>query len=152
MITWFDMPAEGLSPGSQAIIPTGKITITKNGTDIDVAQYAKADVNVEGGGGSSDFTTAEVTVVNNSGYEFTASGVVYCADANELGEGSPATIFYSIFSINDGESKTLKVPLYKGMCTWDSSTFTDATASGDITIDWAIFITGNGTITISNEQ
>lgn len=29
--------------------PTGKITITGNGTDIDIAQYALADVNVSGG-------------------------------------------------------------------------------------------------------
>lgn len=31
------------------IIPSGKITITANGTDIDVSQYATADVNVSGG-------------------------------------------------------------------------------------------------------
>ena len=30
--------------------PTGKITITENGTDINVKDYAKADVNVSGGG------------------------------------------------------------------------------------------------------
>ena len=44
--------------GSEIVTPSGKITITENGTDIDVAQYALADVNVEGGGGSSDFSTA----------------------------------------------------------------------------------------------
>ena len=44
--------------------PDGKITITENATDINVAQYATADVNVSGGG-SSEFSTAEVTVVNN---------------------------------------------------------------------------------------
>lgn len=33
---------------SGGITPTGKITITENGTDIDVAQYALADVNVSG--------------------------------------------------------------------------------------------------------
>lgn len=38
--------------GSEVVTPSGKITITENGTDIDVAQYALADVNVEGG--SSD--------------------------------------------------------------------------------------------------
>ena len=31
---------------SKGITPTGKITITENGTDIDVAEYATADVNV----------------------------------------------------------------------------------------------------------
>ena len=29
--------------------PSGKINITQNGTDIDVARYAKANVNVSGG-------------------------------------------------------------------------------------------------------
>lgn len=48
--------------GSEVVTPSGKITITENGTDIDIAQYALADVNVEGGGGSSDFSTAEVTM------------------------------------------------------------------------------------------
>lgn len=48
--------------GSEIVTPSGNITITENGTDIDIAQYATADVNVEGGGGSSDFSTAEVTI------------------------------------------------------------------------------------------
>ncbi len=38
--------------GSEIVTPSGKITITENGTDIDIAQYALADVNVEGGGES----------------------------------------------------------------------------------------------------
>lgn len=33
------------------LMPTGTKTITENGTDIDVASYAKVDVNVSGGGG-----------------------------------------------------------------------------------------------------
>ena len=37
--------------------PTGKITITENGENIDIAQYATADVAVEG-----NFSTAELTV------------------------------------------------------------------------------------------
>lgn len=51
--------------GSEIVTPSGKITITENGTDIDIAQYATADVNVEGGGGSwqtvyeGSVTTAE---------------------------------------------------------------------------------------------
>ena len=53
--------------GSEIVTPSGKITITENGTDIDIAQYALADVNVEGGGGSSDFSTAEVTLANDCG-------------------------------------------------------------------------------------
>ena len=51
--------------GSEVVTPSGKIAITENGTDIDIAQYALADVNVEGGSG--DFSTAEITIINNSG-------------------------------------------------------------------------------------
>lgn len=35
------------------LMPTGTKTITENGTNIDVAQYSKVDVNVSGGGGVS---------------------------------------------------------------------------------------------------
>lgn len=47
----------------EPIIPSGTKNITENGT-YDVAQFAKANVNVAGGG-SSDFNKAMVTVVNN---------------------------------------------------------------------------------------
>lgn len=40
--------ADGVAEQYNLIEPTGKITITENGSDIDVAQYAKADVNVSG--------------------------------------------------------------------------------------------------------
>ena len=38
--------------------PSGKITITENGTGIDVARYATADVSVSGGGGTAHAITA----------------------------------------------------------------------------------------------
>lgn len=40
---------------SQGITPTGKITITQNGNNIDVSQYEKADVNVPQSSGSNEF-------------------------------------------------------------------------------------------------
>lgn len=43
------------------IIPTGKKTVTENGEDIDIAQYATLDVNVSGGSGN-EITFAEVTM------------------------------------------------------------------------------------------
>ena len=48
--------------GSEVVTPSGKITITENGTDIDIAQYATADVNVEGGGGGGDFKVIMQTI------------------------------------------------------------------------------------------
>lgn len=65
MITWFDVPKEGMSPGSKAIIPTGNIELTENGEGIDVSTYATASVNVSGGGGGGDFSTATVTITSN---------------------------------------------------------------------------------------
>lgn len=56
--------------------PTGKITITENGTGINIAQYATADVNVEGGGGSSDFSTANITVTNNTNNDIYIYGAI----------------------------------------------------------------------------
>lgn len=47
-----------------APVPTGTITITENGENIDVSEYALADVNVSGGG-SSDFSVANITVALN---------------------------------------------------------------------------------------
>lgn len=106
-----------------------------------------------GGGGSGDLSTATVTITNNnnSGYILDASNVPYCADANSLGEGSPATIYHNI-ELNDGDTKTFTVPLYKGMNIWDTANFTaigTVSVTGDISNEgFGFFITGNGTITI----
>lgn len=48
--------------------PSGKITITENGTDIDVSEYATADVNVAGGGGNPNtIQTVTGTLANPFG-------------------------------------------------------------------------------------
>ena len=48
--------------------PSGKITITENGTDIDVSTYATADVAVDGGGGGADIPTFTVTYDGNGDF------------------------------------------------------------------------------------
>lgn len=45
---------------SGMVKPEGTITITENGTGIDVAQYAAADVSVSGGGSTVELTIYEV--------------------------------------------------------------------------------------------
>ena len=61
MINWFDMPAEGLSNGG--LFEIKGLEVTENGTyEQSGEMYNKVTVNVEGGGGSSDFSTAEVTI------------------------------------------------------------------------------------------
>ena len=66
MINWFDMPAEGLSNGG--LFEVKELEVTENGTyEQSGEMYNKVTVNVEGGGGSSDFSTAEVTLANDCG-------------------------------------------------------------------------------------
>ena len=48
--------------------PSGKITITQNGTDIDVSSYASADVNVPAGADLSDYFNSTGTAINGSPY------------------------------------------------------------------------------------
>ena len=60
MINWFNMPDEGLSNGG--LFEVKELEVTENGTyETSGEMYNKVTVNVEGGG-SSDFSTAEVTV------------------------------------------------------------------------------------------
>lgn len=126
--------------GSEVVTPSGKITITENGTDIDVAQYALADVNVEGGGGSSDFSTAEVTIAPFDGgyteYEYPLPGV----------DDVDNTIMI-LHPIARDDSRIFTVPLYKGKLTINTgenigisgnfvynSDFGELTITGDCTI------------------
>ena len=96
-----------------------------------------------GGGGSSDFSTAEVTVNNTTGnniqgikvqvYDTPTSGVV---PSNTYQVGSRSYI----------------VPLYKGACFWYFTESANVSVSGDIEWDseeQEVRISGNGTITIS---
>lgn len=59
----------------EGIVPTGTIEITENGEGIDVSQYATADVNVSGGGGTEfgsliDYTANTNTPEVNDLYNF----------------------------------------------------------------------------------
>lgn len=132
--------------GSEIVTPSGKITITENGTDIDIAQYALADVNVEGGGGSSDFSTAEVDVtVNTEAFYLTnAVGV----DDEEM------------YWVDGFETMPYTLLLYKG--TFESGVaapegyqISSAIGTGGVSVSTTPFggnkkvtITGDGTLTV----
>lgn len=130
--------------GSEIETPSGKIMITENGTDIDVAQYALADVNVEGGGGSSDFSTATMTVNGN----FTQSDL-FIAPVIEKDPNNEDIAFPQIQSGNS----TYTVILYKGrsVLMFMGSQSRTITVSGNIeTASTGVYIiTGDCTITIS---
>lgn len=105
-----------------------------------------ATVAPSGGGGSSDWTSAEVTFVNSD------TTTVYVVNT--------CTLYEENFIIAGGAvvstSITATIPLYKGKGYLDFSAFssidngTMPTVSGDISIDIedsTFVITGNGTIT-----
>ena len=164
MITWFDVPKEGMSPGSQAIIPTGNIELTENGEGIDVSTYATATVNVSGGGGGGDFSTAEVSLIltfdamEYYGASLSASIAIYDNSIK-----NPALIPLAIPSGSTSVTTSITVPLYKNKLITDLSAFMitgDAgtlyadyndppSASGNATIDdYVATITGDCVITI----
>lgn len=110
--------------GSEIVTPSGKITITENGTDIDIAQYATADVAVEGGGGSSDFSTAQVTVNNSaSGTYVDVTGVMINND-----ELIPSDSF-------SADTQVLTVVLYKNIQHLYLSADSITSMSGDVSGD-----------------
>ena len=128
--------------GSEIETPSGKITISENGTDIDVAQYALADVNVEGGGGSSDFSTAEVTVVNT-------------AEDIEIHPYLPAIINNALttnITVLESTSESFTVVLYKNSVVVEGPLGLDVETSGNASFDSdtnQLTITGDCTLTYS---
>ena len=128
--------------GSEIVTPSGKITITENGTDINIAQYALADVNVEGG--SSDFSTAQVTITNTSekGFKLELPNIYQ-------------DVMYSYLDYADIDGSSVTVALYKGECQVgfvseypDTDFNIQVSGNVEMVVDTPV-IKGNGTITIS---
>ncbi len=132
------------------LIPDSVIEITENGR-YDVKRYVYADVNVEGGGGSSDFSTAEVTMefIRDSGNQ-TGRPAVYipCIESNQgisYITCEPITL-------------PLVVPLYQGNALGsikngggilDSITIVSVSATENIEVfDTDVLIHGDGVITV----
>ncbi len=143
-ITWFDIPSGGMSPGGQIEFDT--LSVTKNGTYSGQGKaYTSVTVDVEGGGGSSDFSTAEVTIVNN--YRYGAEIEVAIADSE-----NSSTDFSTTVGTNS--TATINVILYKGTAYAEVNAGQDfdynIETEGDIDLDGTeAFITGDCTITIS---
>lgn len=103
-ITWFDIPIGGMSPGGQIEFDT--LSVTENGTYSEQGKaYTSVTVNVEGGGGSSDFSTAEVQIIGStpSVVEVFSGGTFVYIENDELMAGE-----------NYIEVGTYTVVLYKG--------------------------------------
>lgn len=103
---------------------------------------------VSGGGGSSDFSTAEVTITNN-GSASRSLGLPVCTES-ELTPLGHAVLINRTEEVGTGESATFKVPLYKGYTMFNTSLTVQT--SGNITYNSTYrlyLITGDCTITIS---
>lgn len=136
MISWFNAPNEGLSPGGQLTLKT--LTATENKTySEEGTAYTSVTVNVEGGG-SSDFRFVEITI----------SG-----EMRDFILPMPVLFDNEVYVVPNPGVGTFQVPIYKNFLgvniagDWDSSWFS---TTGNVSfVDGAFIITGDGTITIS---
>ena len=131
---------------NQTAFPSGEIDITENG-EYDVYQYAKANVNVEGGG-SSDLSIAEVTVVVDGDPNTDVPiNVPICNSVEGFGTFAMAS---TVILPNE----TTEVILYNGKCitfvTGDEHyNLSDFNVTGNATLDkeqGLLTITGDCTI------
>lgn len=148
MINWFDMPAEGLSNGG--LFEVKELEVTENGTyETKGEMYNKVTVNVEGGGGSSDFSTAIVTTINNIGNSY-PTGLSEVLEDDEYYEGFPSSL-YPLYA--KGGTETHNCVLYKGHAVAILDFGNNISVSGNIEKifddDVVYLITGDCTITIS---
>ena len=146
MINWFNMPDEGLSNGG--LFEVKELEVTENGTyETKGEMYNKVTVNVEGGGGSSDFSTAEVTLIN------TASNYPYIIKLVHIANDN-----IQVDDIEVLEPKVVTIPLYKGQIIepWGvRQALPNSWAGSDnVTVEYnliletgSITITGDGTFT-----
>ena len=72
--------SDGLAEAYTLITPTGTKTITENGENIDVAQYAKATVNVP------NPSTGKVNITGTAEVDVTAYATAQVVDANLVAE------------------------------------------------------------------
>lgn len=97
----------------------------------------KVEIGQSSGGGSSDFSTAEVT--------FTSSGDSYSVMGYEVSDNSPITLTFPLFEMNDeNHSKAFCIPasLTEGIQSMPTTT-------GDVLmIDEGFLIQGDGTVTL----
>lgn len=103
-----------------------------------------------GGGGSSDFSTAEVTIVIGS--NATGVGSKWPQPFPTIENDSLNTFFI----VENNLNKTFTVPLYKGEARamyWGTANVQNASFTGNIALDTddddILVITGNGTITVT---
>lgn len=126
---------------SASELVSGTLSITDNGTGIDVTNYASVDVSVSGGGGSSDFEVHNVTITTNKADSYRLP-VVY-------GENIYPYIVCNVY-IARNTPTTLPLLFYKGKCntSLDNSLW-DMTGPVDYDYEFDVwYFTGEGSVSI----
>lgn len=103
------------------------------------------ETDIGGGGGSSDFSTAEVEIVNTCHANRTLNAIAVLDVMGEEAMGSSIPLF-------SNQSLTCKAVLFKGMQRFFAPDNTSTSVTGDISYDdenKSVTITGAGTITFS---
>ena len=95
------------------IKPSGKITITENGTDIDVRQYRTADVDVTGGGGDSiPIRYIKCNIINNTTYDlyagYTGTSPDFC---NYAVDGDSQPYLFTMEGVNALVNSDIDTPV-----------------------------------------
>ena len=137
---------------ANGVAPSGTLEITENG-EYDVSMYATADVQVEGGG-SSDFSTAEVTLnlTPPEGVTIVEEGVssyiTYPSDEYlyECSYFMPTNNKVNILLYNGVGHIGPDIHGYDSEDTGYDIDISTITVSGDIEVTEDFVVTGNGTI------
>lgn len=138
--------------GGGSDITVEEITITENDTYIAPEGKAYSPVIVNVAGGSSDFSTATVTVIATSNMLIDFNGG-FPEEAN-VEEQTPAYLSYSKnVELSANDAVELIVALYKGtaMISCELPDLTSYVTSGDIQDfgEGVLVVTGDGTVTFS---
>jgi hypothetical protein len=128
---------------SASELVSGTLSITDNGTGIDVTNYDSVDVSVSGGGGSSDFEVHNVTITTD------IATVYVLPVVNDENRYPPNRIVSNVY-IASNTPTTLPLLFYKGKCytTLDDSMWS---MSGAVDYDYEYgnwYFTGEGSVSM----
>lgn len=144
---WWPYVRELMEGGGSVTVE--QLNVTENGTYTAEAGKAYSPVVVNVAGGSSDFTTATLTIVVDSNIEDFGALVPHTKEASEIPFPLPANIDGYIDAYPEQEN-VYQVVLYKGSAILQADTENvSMTVTGDATVAAEFcFITGDCTITV----